>query len=664
MTALPVREMVLYKHGVGFFVRGGVVNTQNLALTFKQDEINDVLKSLAVFDQSGGQVLGIHYDTPMDVDARLNETPYRLGHSQSMKDLIRDLRGRTAALLFNVSVNNAELVVGRVIGIDEPSDDEHEGTPRVVMTDSSGQIRIFRFDMLRSIDLRDDGAKHDLNYFLDTAMSADVRRSVHIRLSEGEHDLAVYYVAPSPTWRVSYRVVAETDSAEANQGKALIQAWGLFDNRLDEDLQDVRVTLVAGQPISFIYDLYASRIPHRPTVQDAARVAPGPLEFEGSYQAEPDGDFLSEVGLAREEERARGITMAKRMSAPAPGYAAAKPAPIPQLDRSAAAASVTTAAQGQDRGEFFQYQVTTPVSVKRGESALVPIIGAEIGYQRELLYNASKLPTHPVAALRFINTSGLTFERGPVTVVENGEYRGEAIVPFTKENGEVYLPYAVELGVRITEFAENTRETVSLSIAQAMIRYDEYNIYTVLYVVENSSNKPASVLIEAAVIHGYQLFNTDTPLVDTATERRWRVDVPARGKTEFKASYRQLTYRNQEIRHLEYQVLSNFLQNKWLDRALFDKLNDLLDKYNSVAKANTERNTLDKEREKVYKQQEQLRANLNTLTQAQEQTLRQRMLNQLEQTQNRLDDIESRSQELTQMIEDTEKQIKRMVGAL
>jgi hypothetical protein len=104
----------LYKHGVGFFVRGGVVNTQNLALTFKQDEINDVLKSLAVFDQSGGQVLGIHYDTPMDVDARLNETPYRLGHSQSMKDLIRDLRGRTAALLFNVSVNNAELVVGVV----------------------------------------------------------------------------------------------------------------------------------------------------------------------------------------------------------------------------------------------------------------------------------------------------------------------------------------------------------------------------------------------------------------------------------------------------------------------------------------------------------------------------------------------------------------------
>src|SRR5690606_32117540 len=106
------------------------------------------------------------------------------------------------------------------------------------------------------------------------------RRVVTVRLSEGEHDLAVYYVAPSPTWRVSYRLVAETDE-DGTTGTALLQGWGLFDNRLEEDLDNVRVTLVAGQPISFIYDLYASRIPHRPTIEDESRVAPGPIEYAG-----------------------------------------------------------------------------------------------------------------------------------------------------------------------------------------------------------------------------------------------------------------------------------------------------------------------------------------------------------------------------------------------
>jgi hypothetical protein len=47
MTALPVRRVVLYKHGVGYFEReGSVENDAILTLTFKQSEVSDVLKSL------------------------------------------------------------------------------------------------------------------------------------------------------------------------------------------------------------------------------------------------------------------------------------------------------------------------------------------------------------------------------------------------------------------------------------------------------------------------------------------------------------------------------------------------------------------------------------------------------------------------------------------
>ncbi len=55
------------------------------------------------------------------------------------------------------------------------------------------------------------------------------------------------------------------------------------------------------------------------------------------------------------------------------------------LTPQAAAAATPPSAQTRETGEFFQYEVTAPVSVKRGESALVPIIGTEISYNRELL---------------------------------------------------------------------------------------------------------------------------------------------------------------------------------------------------------------------------------------------------------------------------------------
>ena len=103
MAPLPVREMVLYKHGVGFFVREGTLSGESVALTFRQEEINDVLKSLAVFDRSGGQILGIHYQTPMDKDARLASSSIRLSDNGSLHSLLGGLRGRQVELGFETT---------------------------------------------------------------------------------------------------------------------------------------------------------------------------------------------------------------------------------------------------------------------------------------------------------------------------------------------------------------------------------------------------------------------------------------------------------------------------------------------------------------------------------------------------------------------------------
>ncbi|MBX3082563.1 MAG: hypothetical protein KF716_13080 [Anaerolineae bacterium] len=666
MAALPVRQMVLYKHGVGFFVREGAVSGTELAVTFRRDEINDILKSLVVFDKAGGQVLGIHYQTPMDKAARLENSSIRLSDKSSLRDLIKQLRGRRVELTIEPTTGTLEVVVGRVIGIDEPDGSALIGNARIAMPTHTiyvhallddGRTRIFPLDVLRGVKISDPLAGDDLSYFLDTSVAEDARRTVNIRLSEGDHQIAVYYVAPSPTWRVSYRIVAE--AAEDKQtGKALLQSWGLFDNRLEEDLSDVQVTLVAGQPISFIYDLYASRIPERPVVQDESRVAPGPIEF-ASTNTRPVDDAVR--------------------FAPAPAMAMAAPAPkaaggglMRRLDaRERAitlddvAAAVVTNTETRDAGEFFQYEIQTPVSVMRGESALVPIISVNVEYNRELLYNGDKFPKNPVASLRFRNTTGLTLERGPVTVVEDGDYKGEAVIAFTKDGRSVYLPYAIELGVQVREDLTQTTEVARLALKDAYILHEEYRVKTVVYHILNTSSQDKIITVEAPKQTSWEPFDTAAADAETLNERRWRVTVPARQTTVFTRKERMLTHWQEDVMSLDYQNLQRFFENRWLDQAAYDRLSELLDTRAAISRAHDEQNKLNDERARIYEQQNQLRANLTTLqATGKEAALRDRMLDQLTQTQDRLEQIEVRLGALTQEIAESEAKLKQIVAGL
>ena len=52
---LPVKQVVLYKHGVGFFERSGTLGPgESARLDFNASDMNDVLKSLTLTDSGGG----------------------------------------------------------------------------------------------------------------------------------------------------------------------------------------------------------------------------------------------------------------------------------------------------------------------------------------------------------------------------------------------------------------------------------------------------------------------------------------------------------------------------------------------------------------------------------------------------------------------------------
>lgn len=646
MAELPVREMTLYKHGVGFFRREGEVTGEEVALTFRHDAINDVLKSLVVFDRAEGKVLGIHYQTPLDPGAAEADSSIHLSDDASLRDLLRDLRGRAVELDVG-----GQPVRGRMVGLDvlETEDDPLASTLVSLAQESGGEVAVVRLSDVRGLRLLDGRAEHDLHFFLDSSLTEELRRSVSVRLSEGTHRLVATYVAPSPTWRVSYRVVAESEEGR-EAGTALLQGWGLFDNRLDEDLEDVQVTLVAGQPISFIYDLYSSRIPERPVVEEEARTAPGPVEFRGARKARPPRP----AGSMEREQAMMVASAAPRAQDAAMAFGMAREE-----------AAVEPVAEGREVGEFFQYVVTSPVSVKRGESALVPILGSDVRYSRELLYNGAKLPRHPVVALRFANTTGLTLERGPVTIIGDGEYQGEAVIPFTKAEGDVYLAYAVELGVRVTENTAHHTETAGLAIREGYLLVNEYQVQTVTYTIENETAEARTITVEAPVTPQYEPFNTPPPASETATERRWQVEVEARGTTEFKRQERHLTTRHEQLQGLTYRRLQRFLRDRWLDQETFDRLSTLLDNLALIEQAEKDKEQHKQERQEIYERQAQLRENLQALKPAgQEGVLRARVLQQLKGTEDRLDEIEAQIKALDEQIARAEARNEEIMAEL
>jgi len=677
MSNLPVREMVLYKHGVGFFVRAGEVEGTSATLTFRADEVNDILKSLAVFDRSGGQVYGIHYQTPMDTAHRLANTSIHLSNTASMTQLVQQLRGRNARLLVENTDGNEVSYEGRVIGIEHRSHENGQVT-YVAIQHTDGMIRQILLDRVVGLTINDEQSEQDLSYFLDTSMREDNRRGVTVRMSEGEHDLVVYYVAPSPTWRVSYRLVAESDE-DGNTGTALLQGWGLFDNRLEEDLDNVKVTLVAGQPISFIYDLYASQIPHRPTIQDKARVVEKPVEYESTQvQSEP----LPRKNLLGRIEGPRGTLSKRRQTSNSPDFDKMPPEQMMQWMESLArqqgtdgihtTGSMFTSADIGDSTHVdtetritatgFQYHVNTPVNVKRGESALVPIIHEKIPYQRELLYNGDKFPQHPVASLRFDNQSGLTLERGPVTVIEDNDYAGEAIIPLVGDGQSVYVPYAVELGITVREERSTPHKVNRLSISSEMLIEVQQLTPTTRYIIENTTDSDRVVTIEAVKQNGYALYNTREPDVDLLNEYRWQVDVPAKGQAEFVKMERKVIRKRHVIKSLKLSDLLKYVDNHQLDESLLDALTDILKTMESIQDIQAQLDKLGDERNQLFATQKEARLNMRTLnTTGKEGTLRLRMVDQMEASQDKLDAIDAQLTQLKAKITASEEKIDTML---
>jgi hypothetical protein len=234
-----------------------------------------------------------------------------LSDDKSLTELLNALKGRAVRL-----EAGADSLEGLVVGVELEDQDQLKRGLVVIFEPESKRVSSLRLDRLERVSLLDDVASDDLMYALRAASNQEERASAVLQLSKGSHDLSLSYIAPAPAWRVSYRLISdEKEGGSSKPGDApahgtgdapahdtgdarsiLLQAWGLFDNTLEEDLVDVQLTLMAGMPVSFRYALHQPNTPERPMVEDEERTVGAPVMFDAMEMekaSEPVGAVMS-----------------------------------------------------------------------------------------------------------------------------------------------------------------------------------------------------------------------------------------------------------------------------------------------------------------------------------------------------------------------------------
>src|SRR5271170_2433208 len=318
---LPVRRVVLYKNGVGYFEHlGRVRGNQDVHIDFTSAQLNDVLKSLTVLDLAGGRITGVDYNSEAPLARRLATLRLALGERPSVSEFLGALRGAR----LEVRGATGPALTGRLMSVERKT---RSATNWTVETDEislitdTGEVRSVDLNPTTSVRILEKDLQVEVGRYLNLIASSrdqDVRRMTISTTGNGERNLYVSYISEVPIWKTTYRIVLPTRAEK----KPLLQGWAIVDNTVGEDWNEVELSLVAGAPHSFIQQLSEPFYGRRPVVPlpesvqlspqtHAATLSGGNGRLSGAV-TDASGAVIAGANVTLQDEN--GATVAQTMS--------------------------------------------------------------------------------------------------------------------------------------------------------------------------------------------------------------------------------------------------------------------------------------------------------------------------------------------------------------
>ncbi|HEX8336751.1 MAG TPA: carboxypeptidase regulatory-like domain-containing protein [Pyrinomonadaceae bacterium] len=277
---LPIRRVILYSNGVAYIERRGTVTGHaEVDLSFKQSQVDDVLKSMVVLDLGRGRVGAVSYNSSAPPAARMADIPFSIspstgGSSGGLAGVLSQLQGARVA----VTTSAGRTAHGSVLTVEErraQTDPQKPATTTyaLVIASEGGELQSFDLAEVRGVRLLDAGTRRDVGEFAEASASARRRDAKTITVTSdgaGPREMLVSYTIAAPIWKTTYRVVLDAE------GRPFFQGWAIVDNVSEEDWTDVRLSLISGTPVSFIQPIQQPFYRYRPVipVPDDLRMSP------------------------------------------------------------------------------------------------------------------------------------------------------------------------------------------------------------------------------------------------------------------------------------------------------------------------------------------------------------------------------------------------------
>jgi hypothetical protein len=661
-VSLPISQVILFNSGVGHFTRSGDVDGDaRVDLTFPEQDINDLIKSMTLRDLSpNGRVAAVTYDSRDPIDRTLASFAINLNNSPSLAQILTQARGEQVEVTLVNTATQPGSLTGKIIGVEQQAQPSKEGTVPVSVLNlwCAEGVRAVKLPEVQRLRFANPVLENEVRRALETlALSHDSQKkavSLHFA-GEGKRKVEVGYVIENPIWKTSYRLVLGKDDQSK---KPYLQGWAVVENPTDEDWHEVTMALVSGRPISFKMDLYNPLYVARPTVEPELFASLRPPTYSGAMAKTPPAMPAPMASAAPPGPGGpgggAGLGMPANDYAPADGrlagfgggranrqYAAEVAKKLKEdLDLGR---SVQTMATASSLGDYYQYVVDRPVDLARQKSALLPIVNKDVEGKRVSIYNPAVQAKHPLLGLKFKNTTGMPLTQGPITVFEGSVYAGDTRVLDLQPDEERLVSYAIDLGTEVSvKPGTNTARITSVKAVKGIVTTHTVVREERVYDVSNRSTTDRTLLIEHPNRkgQGFAFIGDHKPKEEAADVYRFEVPVAAK---------KDLTYTVTEERPVDQSVqLTNnaddqiryFINLKEAPQSLKAKLQEALKVKAGWDKARQDIQAVNARVQAITTDQKRLRENLRETPK--ESPLFQRYLKTLEEQEKEMDDLSAK----------------------
>ena len=612
------------------------------------DQVDDILKSLVVYDDSGtaGEIT-------LPGRAPLTQSFANLPFDQAAFDsapaLLNALQGA------EVRVTGAKPMSGRLLRVVEETSRGADG-----LAISRNRVTLVTDAGIEQVILEDAGsiafADPELHKKVATALSqlashrsADRRRLAIESHGSGKRVIRVGYVVGVPLWKASYRLSLPADP---HADHARLRGWAVLENFSGQDWHDVSLTLLSGNPVTFLQALFESYYVQRPSVpvEVAGRVLPRP--DTGSVEAELTARDAARPSTARQQ---KGSGMAESaalaMAAPAPNAPA-------QIEAAQAAESVTQTV----------FTLAYKVSVTAGQSLALPILDRGLPAEHIDLYQSSADQRHPLAAIALANDGETGLPPGVLTLYEQTAagattYLGDARLAALPPNEKRMLSYAVDTKVTVDRSSEEQHAIVKAAIAQGVMRLTRRARQSTTYRVKTASDGEHHLVIEHPRLAGWSLAAPDPTHVEVSADA-YRVPVTVTGDKQSVIAVTLERPLDETIRLLDLadDRLGVLIASNEIEPAVKKALGELAFRRQALARQNTELDKLKEQRRQLVEDEKRLRDNLSAV--GHDTTLYNQTLDKLGETEATIGTLSTAIGKGTAEIETAREQLKDFVSAL